>query len=154
MEGKHTYSHFAHLFGCARVMRAGVAVVVGRDILLVRQRTLVSYSGQVYPAHYGLPKGCSFRHEKTAVQTALRELREETSIHLKPQDICDNIYFVIPTSDALFIIYTAFLPVKPAVRVDMREIDGYKWVNLDSDISDISATAITFRVKHLLEFME
>lgn len=112
-------------------VRAGVCLVVGSHILLVRERGPNSYLGP--------PKGMAELGDMSALGTALRELHEETGIRpeisnhgstrsqikykLLPETFCCHndrhnelsVYFVIVASK------------RPSVLIDPREIESYDW---------------------------
>lgn len=102
-----------------------VAVAVEySDQLLVIQRALGIYAG-----YWGLPAGKQQGNE-TLIETAVRELQEETGIALNPAEL--SLILSRATryqeADFWFHMFRAKLEQPPLVQPNMREIAEHRWL--------------------------
>ncbi len=115
--------------------RTRVLVIVDDEILLLR--------GWLGMGHWQLPGGGVHRGEPP-VQAAQRELREETGIAVK-SDQLQPLYSGRSSSYGLsfrFHAYLVELPAKPAVKRQAIEISEFQWIN-PAHVTKLSATPDT-----------
>lgn len=81
--------------------------------------------------HWGFPKGHVERGE-TSEQTAMREVLEETGIHIKiiPQFACKSEYTIQGKIEKSVIIYLAKTSDTQTI-IQREEIEDYVWLNFD-----------------------
>lgn len=92
---------------------------------------------------WGFPKGRKQRGE-SRLQTALRELQEETGRILDPSSIVGGAGH---NGSHLFLAVGDF---EPACEVDGREIDDYRWVTLE-ELRQLASSKFTRRFLPWLE---
>lgn len=134
------YDKLCVRFPLAKIFRAGVLVICedagAHKLLLVHQNaTYVNVSGarKRIPPRRGLPKGSRDSIDPTAVDTAMRELFEETNIRLLTLGArISQTPFIInrPEVGEVTIYFLALLAAAPPVTVDGKEIRGYSWVDV------------------------
>lgn len=82
---------------------------------------------------WGFPKGARDPSDKTVLDTAMRELREETGIESLPHNALYRDTLLVHTYSCninifLFVLLDQF----PNVRLDASEIAEYQWVHIDA----------------------
>lgn len=147
MREAYSYGTLRRVFPWARVFRAGFAIIY-RDpaltsdstceLLIVHQKDTEyrAANGEIRVSSlHGLPKGAAEPTDPSALDTAIRETREETGIDIfrsgaKILPSC----FVLPRRqhniEELTIYFVAILSRKPAVRYDNKELCGYHWADM------------------------
>lgn len=92
---------------------------------------LVNMTGHILIVHnvssdfWGFPKGGKYTRE-THLEAAIRELREETG-RIESSEI-----FTLSFNSNKSRMFIAVGDFTPECRVDMREIDAYDWVSMDT----------------------
>jgi 8-oxo-dGTP pyrophosphatase MutT (NUDIX family) len=79
---------------------------------------------QVASGFWGFPKGTK-HNDETTDDCAIRELREETSVDIKPGQLLQKFDW---NKSRLYLVQ---LSEKPVVVVDGVEIDKFRWEKLD-----------------------
>lgn len=168
----HTISNYKQLRNAcnwATVFRAGFIIIYSNpieklcELLLVYQKATQRYlpngSYENLPIRKGFPKGSSNRYDKSALDTAIRETKEETGI-----DICDpaNDAKIVPSLftilrpeygvEEMFIYFIAVISSKPQIILDNTELVGYEWINMEDGLRGIQNTTIpTMMMLKILE---
>lgn len=86
---------------------------------------------------WGMPGG-KIEKGETIKEALFREIREETGIILKEDDVVylKKLYVKYPGYDFIYHMFYAKLSGKPDVIIDLKEHSGYKWV-LPQDIAGL-----------------
>lgn len=111
-------------------VRAGVCFVVDSHILLVRERSGLSYIGP--------PKGLAEYEDKSALVTALRELGEETGVKLNLNKLSSHEYKLLPETfcchnerrKELSVYFVIVASRRPVIKIDCGEIKSYHWCDM------------------------
>lgn len=139
------YSILRDVFPWARWFRAGMIILYKdeQDIHLLRvcqnetAFRLEDNSIEFHPPRYGLPKGSISPGDISAMETARREVQEETGID--PAEYGDRVWCPPTTIIAPFpqknieevhIWIPVIFYVKPSVRICNKEIIKYEWRNI------------------------
>lgn len=83
------------------------------------------------PGVWGIPGGKAEKNE-TPKQTLTRELKEETKLQIKDDQLSyhGHRYARIPGWDYVMHIYQAKLDEKPVIQIDPKEHSQYEWVSI------------------------
>ncbi len=111
--------------------KAATSIIINEQdkepyILLVLRKGSLKY----HPYEWGFPGGANEQGE-TLLQTALRELKEETNInedHLKLIKPVSELY--IPVSNFKVKPYSFVIKEIPNITISPDELVAYKWINL------------------------
>lgn len=106
---------------------AGVCCEYDGKILLIQRSIHVSQ-----PETWGFAAGKAEKGE-TIIETALRELKEETGLVLKQNDITYlmKMYCRQPAIDYIFHGFAIVLTEKPAICLNPQEHSAYQWVTVE-----------------------
>ena len=149
----YDYSNVRKAFPWAQIIRAGFICLykptdeADAEILLVQQKATQFMSrGQkiTKPPRYGPPKGMADNKDISAVDTALRELFEETSIIPDKENIQPVTLIVRrPELNELMIYYIALFKARPDVNICLKELTDYKWFDVSSVYYEVGKDATT-----------
>jgi hypothetical protein len=93
----------------------------------------------------GFPKGGESSGDKSALDTAFRELYEETSIDLTTHDaqIAPQT-FMIPRQSVgeMFIYFLCIIDHEPPVNICTTELMGYEWYDARASLRGIQSVTI------------
>jgi 8-oxo-dGTP pyrophosphatase MutT (NUDIX family) len=95
---------------------------------------------------WGFPKGRWKSNKESYYQGALRELREETGIHLN-MSFNKNKKLSIKRGKHHHYYFIIDLPTPPFVNIDNKEIIDYRWATLDW----ISSRNVSYFTENVLE---
>jgi 8-oxo-dGTP pyrophosphatase MutT (NUDIX family) len=149
----YNYADIAIVCPWVKVFRAGMVVVHKSaelcEILMIHERAAVIQDQATkkikhIPMRRGFPKGQRQKEDVTALDTALRELREETGIHVANKgDILPAVFLIPRFSCSEALIYFVYVTrTKPAVSICTRELAGYEWINVRTGLKNVEATTI------------
>jgi 8-oxo-dGTP pyrophosphatase MutT (NUDIX family) len=139
-QDKCSYDTLEHVFTWAESYRAGCIVVYKPlddvpQLLIVHQQP-PTYTSIKVPniAFKGLPKGGRIKEDATALDTAFRELVEETSINLADPDlgaVMSYTMFAVERPEQgineIIIYFCVTVRTKPNIILDNAELAGYEW---------------------------
>lgn len=100
------------------------------------------------PARLGFPKGRQDDNDRNALQTALRELKEETSIDIR-HDSRLHARIVVPSIiipreghdiNEVLIFFIVIIKCEPKVQICDYELSGYEWINIATGLRGLSPT--------------
>lgn len=138
-----SYPALRRQYPWVEVFRAGFIVLSDHDdphMLLVYQR-----AEGALPRRRGLPKGRALRSDTTILDTAARELREETGIDVFGSATLLPAKFVIERPEIsvreLVIYFVAVLESPHAITLDTAELDGYEWFDLRNSLRSVRPTS-------------
>jgi len=116
-------------------------------------------STKALPARLGFPKGRRDDNESNALQTALRELKEETCIDIYDTQLHARIVvqpIIIPRKgcniDEVLVYFIIYIDHEPMVRICDRELSGYEWINASTGLRGLYPT--TLPTAELLKLIE
>lgn len=104
---------------------------------------LIFNDGKVLTVHQntgfvGFPKGSRDTQDKSAYETAIRELFEETGISYDSIQVLPNIFhFHREKCNELMLYFVAKLTKNVNIIIDKNEISDYQWIKLEN-LSKIS----------------
>ncbi len=107
-------------------------IIKDRKLLIIRKSTKDSNN----PNKWEIPGGRKQKNE-TLDEQIIREVKEETSLIIKPKDIFDMWQFSIPLNDKdITVIAVARFcdVVDDNLKITEDVIDNFKWVNIDKDL--------------------
>lgn len=139
----------------ARVERRAAVVLVVRpaeggdtdrpEALFVRRAEV---DGDPWSGHTALPGGHRAAPEEDLVATALRELREETGLHVPRRDVLGRLDDLHPRSRRLPSVavtpFVAWHAGDASIRTN-REVTGHLWIPLDALAAPEHRSVLTFR---------
>lgn len=123
------YAGLREQFPTAKVFRAGALIIHAGRLLMVHHAEITGKKR--VPERRGFPKGSSEACDKSALDTARREVREETGL-----DIFTHKFIIRPTaiimpyqtSEMHIYFLVDAIGDQPRVKIcDPREIAGYSW---------------------------
>jgi len=126
------YADLRKQFPTAKVFRAGALILHAGRLLMVHHAEIISKKR--VPERRGFPKGSFEACDKSALDTARREVREETGL-----DIFTRKFIIRPTaiimpyqtSEMHIYFLVDAIGDRPQVKIcDPREIAGYSWYDL------------------------
>jgi len=137
----YDYNTLKEVFPWADTFRAGVVVVhqgANPEILLVYERYNIK-NKQVK----GPPKGMAELYESNALDTAIRELREETNITINSNDRLLPVQVIVPRAHLkeVLIYFIVLFRERPSISVCEKELTGYEWcpiTNILNQAGDVS----------------
>jgi 8-oxo-dGTP pyrophosphatase MutT (NUDIX family) len=97
-------------------------------LFFVKRRTFVSdpWSGQM-----ALPGGKYVETDRDLLATAIREVLEETGIHLKVSSIVGSLDEILPGNATIRVLpYVAISPEQIEISINQSEIQDYVWIPL------------------------
>lgn len=99
----------------------GAIIVSDNKILIVKQKSGL----------FGFPKG-HIENNETEVETAVREVREETGLEIKIYDEYRySLSFLLKNGIKKEVVYFLATKTSKYVNIDNNEIIGYEWVNIN-----------------------
>lgn len=135
-------------------LRAGFVVIHNNKILLVKQKTN-NINGKIVEGKWSFPKGGTAPVDQSLLDTALRELYEETGLVPKNDQILPTVY-VYPRRkhgvNELFAWFICVIKDDIEIHIDETELTDYQWVNMHGFLRGISETNKS--TKRLLEELE
>lgn len=136
------YEILEKYYGCIDYKSGFILLNQLNEVLLVHQST----------GNTGFPKGSRDINDKSAFDTAIRELFEETTISPSQYAIMPNIFhFHRKKCNELMMYFVAKLHSEAPVTVDNDEIIGYSWTPI-SDLHNIKKKSIpTARICNILK---
>lgn len=151
IEDFHRYFNYRSLFRTytdAQEFRAGIILVYQCEMLMVHQKPTTYLDDSIEKSlgmRRGFPKGGRNADDISALDTALREVREETGIN-----VTDTLYnarlsvstFIIPHVYEVFIYFVCVVDTKPTITICEQELDGYEWIDVKSGLRGIRSTTI------------
>lgn len=149
----YDYSNIRKAFPWAQIIRAGFICLykpldtIDAEVLLVQQKATQFMSrGQkiIKPPRYGPPKGIADNKDISAIDTALRELFEETSV-VPSIEIIQPATIIVrrPELNELMIYYIALFKTRPDVNICIDELLDYKWFDVSSVYYEVGKDATT-----------
>jgi 8-oxo-dGTP pyrophosphatase MutT (NUDIX family) len=157
----YSYSILTRVFPRTDPFRAGVILIFRAEtheetvmkMLMVQEREAVFMAAgkmKRLPSRLGFPKGQRIAEDKTAFDTARRELREETGIDLFDSRLKAKVCvptLILPRTlhpfNEVIIYFIVIVETQPDVRICEVELDGYKWVNMIGDLRGVKPTTTT-----------
>ncbi len=102
----------------------------------------IALCGRNYPPIWGLPKGTP-ESDETQLETALREVQEETGLEVEEQKFIDSIeYWFVRAQDGARCHKMVHFYLMTAVGGDMslhdHEFDVVKWLPLDEALDSLT----------------
>ncbi|KAL6059973.1 NUDIX hydrolase [Balamuthia mandrillaris] len=152
----YQYEYLRKVFTWARVFKAGILLVHdGEDaakILFVKQKSttaILQDKKVLVPSRFGLPKGHAEAFDKSALDTAKRELREETGVdiddpRLGARVLTTPIIYRRPEYDIeeLTIYFIAVVQHKPEVHFCPKELEGAEWFEIKREIKTLDGLSV------------
>jgi len=145
-------------FPQAFTIRSGILLVCKNlhsnpTLLLVKEKEGVynTCNGEkIFPSRYGPPKGAAILSDKSALETAERELYEETNIMLRSipraRLLLSSIVYYRPEVHEAIIYFIVFTDHQPPVQICNKELSGYAWVDMKIGLSRIQNVSIPTQV--------
>lgn len=161
----YDYKILDQVYYGTKTFRAGVILIYMEEnkmeMLMVRQRAISFWDkGKMrnLPSRLGFPKGQREPADKNALETALRELYEETGINIFDQHIGARV--CVPTiilprqyeQREILIYFIVTIETKPTVSICNVELDGYSWVDMITGLRSVRPT--TTSTDHILQQMK
>lgn len=151
----YSYDILRKVFDWSTSFRAGVIIIYRdelsgvRELLLVRERSnRYERDGKLHHRR-GPPKGGCSPTDKSALETAVREAREETGIDVLNPSLRARIMptvfvFRRPKEDnsELICYFIAIFDKKPDVCICKDEIVGYSWEDMSKGLKSILDVSI------------
>ena len=108
-----------------KVEVAACFILVKDNVLFIKRHAHCSE-----PSKWGIPGG-KLEKDETARQAVLREIKEETGLHL-PVDVkhLGTVYIRYPEVDFIYHMYSHHLPESFEVVIDPDEHVEYRWLTL------------------------
>jgi hypothetical protein len=171
----YKYSTLRRLYPWANRFRAGVIFLhksyhgqaINFELLLVHEKEIVQQTidgARIFPMRKGFPKGESECGDMTALRTAQREFLEETNINTSDVRVqaklaTATITIARPevgiTEIMLYFIIVSDSESRPPVKIYEKELSGYEWVSVNSDLYNIqNMTATTKRVMNVINAID
>ncbi len=139
----YNYNSLSNIFPNIRTYRAGfLCLYTGHsmvEVLMVKEKGQTfrdAHGIHVKPEHFGLPKGHAESQDTSALDTATRELYEETGINVRGMGNARLMptVFVIhrvegPISE-IIVYFIVILNQRPPVVICKKELCDYAWINL------------------------
>lgn len=129
----YNYSSLSQSYPAVK-FRAGVVLICQGRVLVVREKYRQT-AGETQPGKitrrglYGFPKGVRADHEFDPLATAVRELREETSIDINAAAVSSRPIICWNESRRdICVFYVVKIPVIPPIVCDPGEIKSCEWV--------------------------
>jgi 8-oxo-dGTP pyrophosphatase MutT (NUDIX family) len=126
----------ASAFPWVRQKRAGFVVVHDLEMLIVEQKPEHTRQNGKYiflPSRICSPKGQKDPGDMSALDTAERELFEETGINLSKisaRMLPSTFVYCRPDVCEIIIYFIVFLATKPQITIDRSELCSYRWENM------------------------
>lgn len=116
----------------ARGLRAYVAIMVGDELLIVRN--------WLSDGRWSLPGG-GIKRGESKLLAAKRELMEEIALHINPDDLTvlgqGSKKLIIGSRK--YVILRLEVAIKPQVLINPLEITGYRWLKI-SEVTKLRAS--------------
>ncbi len=166
LNSRYSYNVLQKAFPWKKLVRAGVIpIFMGNgpiEVLMVHQRAeeqrLKGGRTKHLPVRAGFPKGQQEDCDKSALETALRELKEETGIDVHDARLAARIVvstIIIPRMgrgiDELLIYFIVIIGCKPQISICEHELSGYSWINIASSLKNEYTT--TWATAKILDHM-
>lgn len=163
MRKLYNYKILKENFSWTKNWRCGILFISCSDdkirhVLMVYHKECI-FRGEKIDRRLGFPKGEATIQDVSALDTAIREFKEETSINLFDQNIdaklaINTIVTVRPETgvEEVQIYFIVLTKEKPNVVYCEHELDGYEWVNLGGGLQCIEP--VTTPTRLLLKYME
>lgn len=104
-------------------LSAGAFITDGNDNFLIQQR---SFSKRLFPGKWAITLGSAISGEDKT-KCALREIKEELGINLKPEDLKFIMSFTI--RNAFFNVFYAKIDKNVKIIRQIEEVEQTKWVS-------------------------
>ncbi len=177
----YDYSHMSRVYPWAKAFRAGIILLYECDaernpcdpsitlpkfeMLMVWQKAedqrLRDGTTRHLPMRIGFPKGQSEDTDKSALTTALRELKEETGIEIL-RNKGSHAHLVVPAIiilregggiDEVLIYFIMIIKgARPRVTICADELSGFAWIDVSAGLRGLSPT--TRPTAELLKLIE
>lgn len=107
----------------------GCVIIKGEEVLLVKQ----------VKGHWGFPKG-HVENGETEMQTAIREVKEETNIDVEIQSErkFKEEYIIVDTGIQKEVIYFIAKPIGGNIKPQEAEINTIKWLTFNEAIETLT----------------
>lgn len=152
IEDFHRYFNYKSLFRTysdAQEFRAGIILVYrSNEMLMIHQKPTTYLEDSIEKnlgMRRGFPKGGRNASDISALDTALREVHEETGINITDPQYNARLSvstFIIPHVYEVFVYFVCVVDTKPTVTICEQELDGYEWVDVKSGLRGIRSTTI------------
>jgi len=102
----------------------------GEFVLLHRQ------DNKIHGNRWGQPAGKVDSSDESNLDAMVRELKEETGIETKKEDLIFHKTFYVshPDRDFLYHYFILHLKEKPEIVLSIKEHKGFSWVNLNDSL--------------------
>ncbi len=116
---------------------------------------LLSQDYKHYGSVWGHPAG-KLDKEENAEQALIREVKEETGINLKKEDIwfIKRVHIRSPGQDFIYNLFYTKFDEKPEVQIDKREHKEFQWLEPEKCFSLKLIPDEDLAIKLLLKFRE
>jgi 8-oxo-dGTP pyrophosphatase MutT (NUDIX family) len=160
----YNYANLRQIFDWVKLFKAGFIVIhrhrvngtLKNELLLLKQKL---YEGDEHlPINRGPPKGTAINKDVTAFDTAVREMKEETSIdlyNLSPQRIkimSTAINARRPEVSEMNIYFVLIVKDRVEINICNKEIESYEWYDMSAGLRYIKDVSIP--TKRLLAVLE
>ena len=153
----YDYSIVRKWYPYVRTYRAGCVVKCLDEILFVIERPIVDETGKYLGPRAGFPKGAIATGDVSAVDTALRELAEETGIIPGKGSLIATSSIIIPRTDPVHEVSFYFLVIipgpTPVITCDDEILRGV-WMSIGGNIHSDSNTIPTQAVIRVIEQLD
>lgn len=164
---EYLYSVMRKAFPWSKKFRGGM-IIIYRELgptpvckmLMVQQSTPRILPSDYFKTHTtayrGFPKGSYESYDKSLLQTAIRETKEETGISIIGNSMLFTSAIIIPRPELgleeTHVYFISIFDTLPDVCVDGEEIVGYEWIDLGRNSREITDVSVpTFCVLRFLE---
>ena len=158
----YAYDNIRIGYNWANDFRAGFAVIYQDptnckhcELLMVQQKP----ENGTTIAKIGPPKGSVEKNDISALDTATRELREETAIDLFDPKLNAKLLLSVcmsrrpeDTVEELIIYFMVVVNSKPEVVIDTNELIGHTWIDMSKGFKRY--TNVTTPTRQLLDLLE
>jgi 8-oxo-dGTP pyrophosphatase MutT (NUDIX family) len=137
-------------FPNARTVRSGILLICkpgpkcNPKLLLVKEKEGVykTRNGEkLFPVRFGPPKGAAKAEDRTALETAERELYEETKINInkvpRARLLLSSLVYYRPEVNEVLVYFIVFVDHQPPVQICDKELAGYAWVDMAGGLARI-----------------